>query len=104
MLTIALFILVRRGQAPHILHLLSTIFSPHQIVIECVFFFALSCLGCPQNEFGGMRETSTTEIWWGCWFLPYYVVEDSETQFLHRKANRWIDVNGAGNPDGARWL
>ena len=67
--------------------------------------FALFGLGCPQNEFVGVRETAATQVWWWRGLLPNYVVQNSKTQFLHRQRPPIrIDVDCAGYPDRAGWF
>ena len=51
-----------------------------------------------------MGEAPATEIRWRRRLLPHDIVEDTESQLLHRHAHAQVDVQCAADPDRTRGL
>ena len=88
--------------APHRLHLLAAVFSPHLVVVERVLVPAsLARLARPQDDLGGVGERATPQVGWGVGLLPDDVVEESEPVSQEGHADDGIDVEGSRHPDSA---
>ena len=81
------------GESPDGLHLLAAVLALHVFVVEGVLVAAsLWRFACPEYDFGGVGESTSAQVRGRVWFLPDYVVQETEPVPEQSHADARIDV------------